>query len=282
MNRLVLQGPQLSADNAESLAHELSAVLYTGSDYYTLTTEKAFDINVLRESFAFDINCLPAHFAPEAVRLVIMDMDSTLISIECIDEIADFIGQKAAVADITEAAMRGEIDFETSLRQRVSLLENIPVSALETVYEQKLKLNPGALTMMQTLQQNNIYTALVSGGFSFFTERLQQRLGLDFTQANTLAIADGVLTGDIVGPVCGGQAKADFLQHCCTELGLAPHQTLAMGDGANDLLMMGEAGLSVAYHAKPKVQAQADVQLNHSGLDGIIGLLQLESTVASS
>lgn len=282
MNRLVLQGPKLTTDSAEQLAFDLSAKATAGTGYFTLSVDKTVDIDKLREKYAFDINCLPENFEPGRVQLVIMDMDSTLISIECIDEIADFIGQKSAVAEITEAAMQGDIDFETSLRQRVSLLKNIPVSALETVYEKKLALNPGALSMMQTLQQHNIRTALVSGGFTFFTERLKQRLGLDFTQANRLAVDDGVLTGEIVGSVCGAQAKADFLKHCCTELDIENDQTLAMGDGANDLLMMREAGLSVAYHAKPKVRVQADTQLNYSGLDGVIGLLQLESAATTS
>lgn len=282
MNQLVLQGPELTAAAAGQIADDLSARMAANADYFTLWTDQNVNIETLRESHGFDINCLPHNFAPENVRLVIMDMDSTLISIECVDEIAGFIGQKAAVADITEAAMRGEIDFETSLRQRVSLLKNIPVSALEDVYQQKLTLNPGALTMMQTLQHNNIRTALVSGGFSFFTERLQQRLGLDFIQANTLAVDNGMLTGEIVGPICGAQAKADFLEQCCTDLGIRTEQTLAMGDGANDLLMMHKAGLSVAYHAKPKVRAQAHTQLNYSGLDGIIGLLQLQSVPKSS
>lgn len=282
MNRLVLQGPQLTVKAVEQLAREISAEITAGSGYYTLSTEKAVDIETLRETHHFDINLLPANFEPNAVQLVIMDMDSTLISIECIDEIAAFTGKKVEVAAITEAAMQGEIDFETSLRQRVSLLENIPVSALEAVYEQRLTLNPGALVMMQTLKQHNIRTALVSGGFNFFTDRLEKRLGLDFTQANTLAIENGALTGDIVGPVCGAQAKADFLQQCCTNLDIKSDQTLAMGDGANDLLMMRSAGLSVAYHAKPKVRVQADTQLNHSGLDGIIGLLQIESATTSS
>ncbi len=282
MNRLVLQGPQLNDNLAEQLASDLSADITTCTGYFTLTVNQSFDIDELREKHAFDINCLPENFNTDQVRLVIMDMDSTLISIECIDEIADFIGQKSAVAAITEAAMQGEIDFETSLRQRVSLLKNIPLSALETVYEQKLALNPGAVTMMQALQQHKIRTALVSGGFSFFTERLKSRLGLDFTQANTLAVDNGVLTGEIEGPICGAQAKADFLQHCCTEMDIQTDQTLAMGDGANDLLMMRQAGLSVAYHAKPKVRAQADTQLNYSGLDGVIGLLQLESATSTS
>jgi phosphoserine phosphatase len=145
---------------------------------------------------------------------------------------------------------------------------------LETVYEQRLQLNPGAEVMLAGLKQLGIKTALVSGGFTFFTERLQKRLNLDFTQANLLGEADGKLTGEVVGDICGAQAKADFLLARCKDLNIQPNQTIAMGDGANDLLMMAEAGLSIAYHAKPKVQEQANTALNFCGLEGVLGLLQ--------
>ena len=201
-------------------------------------------------------------------------MDSTLISIECVDEIADFINAKPQVSAITEAAMRGEIDFETYLRQRVALLKGLEVSVLEQVFEQRLSLNPGAKTMLEGLQHKGIKTALVSGVFTFFTERLQQQLGLDYTFANVLAEQNGKLTGEVEGDICGAQAKADFLLQQCQRLGISPSQTIAMGDGANDLVMMKEAGLSIAYHAKPAVQAQAMTHLNHCGLEGVLGLLQ--------
>jgi phosphoserine phosphatase len=203
-----------------------------------------------------------------------MDMDSTLISIECIDEIADMQGLKPQVAEITEAAMRGEIDFAESLRRRVALLGGLDESALQRVYEQRLLLNPGAELMLDELKRRGIKTLLVSGGFVFFTERLKVRLGLDFAHANTLEIANGKLTGKVSGQIVDAQSKADWLNHVRKELELQPEQVIAMGDGANDLKMMAQAGVSVAYHAKPVVRAQASYALNFVGLDGVVNLFE--------
>lgn len=205
--------------------------------------------------------------------LVVMDMDSTLVGIECIDEIADMQGLKPQVAAITEAAMRGEIDFAESLRRRVALLEGLDERALQRVYDERLRLNPGAETMLSRLKELGIKTLLVSGGFVFFTERLKARLGLDYTHANTLEIAGGKLTGKVIGKVFDAQGKADWLVHVRDELGLKPAQVIAMGDGANDLKMMAQAGISIAYHAKPVVREQADYALNFVGLDGLVNLL---------
>ncbi len=204
--------------------------------------------------------------------LLVMDMDSTLISIECIDEIADMYQLKPQVAAITESAMRGEIDFAESLRRRVALLAGLEENALMRVYEERLKLNPGAETMLATLKKHGIRTLLVSGGFVFFTERLKQRLGLDFAHANTLEIVDGKLTGKVLGKILDAQGKADWLVHTRKELELEPHQVIAMGDGANDLKMMDQAGVSIAYHAKPVVRAQASYAFNFVGLDGLVHL----------
>ena len=201
-------------------------------------------------------------------------MDSTLINIECVDEIADFVGVKPQVAAITAAAMRGEIDFATSLTRRVALLKGLERDALEHVYRERLRLNPGAETLLAGLRARGIHFALVSGGFTFFTSRLKERLQIDFTLANELEIVDGRLTGAVIGEIVGAQAKSDFLHHLCADLGIAPGQAIAVGDGANDLQMLQAAGLGVAYHAKAVVQAQADIALNHSGLDGILALLQ--------
>ena len=205
--------------------------------------------------------------------LVVMDMDSTLISIECIDEIADMQGLKPQVAAITEAAMRGEIDFAESLRRRVALLNGLDEGALQRVYDERLKLNPGAEIMLAALKKLGIKTLLVSGGFVFFTERLKKRLGLDFTQANTLEIVNGKLTGKVSGKIVDAQGKADWLNHVRAELGLKQEQVIAMGDGANDLKMMAQAGVSIAYHAKPVVREQASYSLNFVGLDGLVNLL---------
>jgi phosphoserine phosphatase len=204
--------------------------------------------------------------------LVVMDMDSTLISIECIDEIADMQGLKPQVSAITESAMRGEIDFAESLRRRVALLQGLDESALQRVYDERLQLNPGAEIMLAALKKFGIKTLLVSGGFVFFTERLKARLGLDFAYANTLEIVNGKLTGKVLGNIVDAQAKADFLMQTRNALNLKPEQVIAMGDGANDLKMMAQAGVSIAYHAKPVVREQASYALNFVGLDGLVNL----------
>ncbi|MBI3775713.1 MAG: phosphoserine phosphatase SerB [Gammaproteobacteria bacterium] len=227
----------------------------------------------LRARLGYDINPLPPDFDPTQVRLLVTDMDSTLINIECIDEIAGFAGLKPQVSAITEAAMRGELNFEQSLTQRVQLLAGLDSSILQRVYDELLKLNPGAETMLACLTQRRIKTALVSGGFTFFTSRLQQRLGLDYSRANVLEMDAKQLSGRVVGAIVGAQAKADFLSELCGQLHISRTQTLAMGDGANDLNMMQLAGLSIAYHAKPKVQMQAKVVINHGTLAAVCHLL---------
>jgi phosphoserine phosphatase len=212
-------------------------------------------------------------------RLIAFDMDSTLINIECVDEIADIVGRKAEVAAITEAAMRGEIaDYKESLRQRVALLKGVPVAAIERVYRERLRLNPGAEALVHTAQAAGLKTLLVSGGFTFFTDRIRDRLGLDFTRSNVLEVADGALTGRLVdqpwGDICDGAEKRRMLLQTCEQLGFTARQAIAVGDGANDLPMMGEAGLSVAYHAKPKVREQAMVQINDGGLDRLLEVVR--------
>ncbi|MEZ5741109.1 MAG: phosphoserine phosphatase SerB [Burkholderiaceae bacterium] len=205
--------------------------------------------------------------------LMAFDMDSTVINIECIDEIADFAGRKAEVSAITAATMRGEIrGFEESLRQRVALLAGLPVQVLEQVYAERLQPNPGAEVLMAAARRAGVRLLLVSGGFTFFTERLRERLGFDWAHGNVLDIQDGRLTGKVGTRVIDAQAKLDILRRHADGLGLAPDATIAVGDGANDLLMMGHAGLSIAYHAKPVVQASTSHALNHAGLDGILGL----------
>lgn len=227
----------------------------------------------LSEEIKVDINLLPEGFNGKEIKLVISDMDSTLISIECVDEIADYINVKPEVSAITEAAMRGELNFEDSLTKRVALLKGLDTSALQYVYSDRLKLNPGAEKWISGLHQQNIKFALVSGGFTFFTDRLKQELELDFTRANVLGETNGQLTGEVIGGIIGAQAKADFLHELCEQLNITPNQVIAVGDGANDLLMMKEAALSVAYHAKPTVQEQATTALNYSGLDAILDFI---------
>ncbi|PCH85773.1 MAG: phosphoserine phosphatase SerB [Piscirickettsiaceae bacterium] len=244
--------------------------------YYCLNTEQVIsdlELQTLREKLRCDVNVLNSDFKGSDIALLVTDMDSTLISIECIDEIADMLGIKKQVSAITESAMRGELDFAASLTQRIALLKGLPVEKLQQVYDERLTLNPGAETLIAFLKQHAIKLALVSGGFTFFTDKLKERLGLDYTLANTLEIENGCLTGQVAGDIIGAQAKADLLLALSTQLGLGKHQVIAMGDGANDLLMMDEAGLSVAYHAKPTVQAQTDIQINQGGLDTLVDLL---------
>jgi phosphoserine phosphatase len=205
--------------------------------------------------------------------LCVMDMDSTLISIECIDEIADMVGIKPQIAAITERAMQGELDFAQSLRERVALLKGLQESDLMRVLNERLKLNPGALEWIATCKANNITTLLVSGGFTFFAERVKEMLQLDYAVSNTLEIIDGKLTGKVLGNIVDAQVKADELIKLREKLGLSTVQTIAIGDGANDLKMMSVAGIGIAYHAKPIVQAQATYALNYVGLDGVTSLL---------
>jgi phosphoserine phosphatase len=231
-------------------------------------------LNRLRDAHAWDINVLPDAFDGSNVRLIISDMDSTLINIECIDEIGAHLGIKEQIAHITEAAMRGELNFEQSLTQRVALLAGTPMHALETVYHERLQLNEGAEVLIAHLKERDIKFALVSGGFTFFTDKLKERLGLDDTRANVLAFDPNAhTTGHLVGEIIGAEAKREFLLELCDNLGIGVNQAIAVGDGANDLRMMQDAGLSVAYHAKPAVQAAADTALNHRGLDAMIDFL---------
>jgi phosphoserine phosphatase len=216
-------------------------------------------------------------------KLIAFDMDSTLINIECVDEIADAAGRKPEVAAITEAAMRGEItDYKESLRQRVALLKGVTVAHLEEVYTRRLQLNPGAAELVAACKQAGLKVLLVSGGFTFFTDRIRERLGIDFARSNVLEVEPGptcgTLTGRMVdqpwGDICDGAEKRRTLLEVSTLLGLEPSQCIAMGDGANDLPMMGVAGLSVAYHAKPAVREQAMVSIESGGLNRLLEVLR--------
>jgi phosphoserine phosphatase len=218
-------------------------------------------------------------FVPEGrrfaeLKLLAMDMDSTLITIECIDELGGIAGRKSEIAAITAQAMRGEIDYPESLRRRVRLLAGLEEAALVRVYDEMLKLTPGADTLLAACKRHGVKVLLVSGGFTFFTERLKARLGIDYTISNTLAIESGRLTGGLVGEVVDAEAKAGKFREVAAELAAAPHESVAIGDGANDLKMMAQAGISIAFRAKPLVRAQATCALDWSGLDGVINLFE--------
>ena len=208
-------------------------------------------------------------------KLIAFDMDSTLINIECIDEIADAAGRKAEVAAITEAAMRGEIaDYKDSLRRRVALLKGVTVAHMEEVLNHRLQLNPGAENLVKVCQAAGMKVLLVSGGFTFFTDHVKDRLNINWTRSNVLEVVNGELTGRMVdqdwGDICDGEEKRKMLLQTCQQMGITASQAIAMGDGANDLPMMGVAGLSVAYHAKPKVREQAMVAIEDGGLDRLL------------
>ncbi|QWD61648.1 phosphoserine phosphatase SerB [Polynucleobacter sp. MWH-UH25E] len=231
-------------------------------------------LRALCSQYKADLCFLNADLVPKDIQILAMDMDSTLINIECIDEIADFTGKKSAVAQITEATMRGEIkDFKESLRRRVALLEGIHADALEAVYRERLQPNPGAVELLAGAQQRGLYTLLVSGGFTFFTEKLRERLGFKQTQANTLEIIDGKLTGRVLGDIVDGLAKSAHLDDVCQRLGCTRANAITMGDGANDLIMMNGSGISVAYQAKPVVKEKADAAFDHVGLDAALLLI---------
>ena len=223
------------------------------------------------------------HFTPPLrladFKLAAFDMDSTLINIECIDEIAAAAGKKAEVAAITEAAMRGEItDFKDSLRRRLALLKGVPEAALDDVLKTRLQFNPGARELCAALKAAGLKLLLVSGGFTHFTRFVAAELGMDFVRSNELEITDGALTGGLVmqawGEICDGEEKRRMLLACCAEIGCTPAQAIAVGDGANDLPMMAAAGLSVAFHAKPKVREQAMAAINDGGLDRLLELFK--------
>ncbi|TDM06519.1 MAG: phosphoserine phosphatase SerB [Ideonella sp. MAG2] len=212
-------------------------------------------------------------------KLVAFDMDSTLISIECVDEIAAAAGRKAEVSAITEAAMRGEItDYKDSLRRRVALLKGVPLSALEAVYANHLAPNPGVETFVQACQAAGLKTLLVSGGFTFFSDRVRQRLGLDFARSNVLEIEDGHLTGRMVdrpwGDIVDGAEKRRVVLEVCELMGISPEQAIAVGDGANDLPMMSVAGLSIGYHGKPAVREEAMLSIEAGGMERALAVLR--------
>ncbi|MBS1139725.1 MAG: serB [Proteobacteria bacterium] len=204
--------------------------------------------------------------------LIAFDMDSTLITIECIDELADFASKKAEVSEITESAMRGEIDYRESLRRRLALLAGLDARVLARVFGERLLLSPGARELLEAAQNAGLRTAILSGGFTYFTERLRIELGFDFATSNELEISGGKLTGRVVGDIVDAAAKAHHLARLTDELGLKKEQVIACGDGANDLMMMAQSGLSVAFHAKPATRAQADVAINFGGLDSMLNL----------
>jgi phosphoserine phosphatase len=240
------------------------------SSHIRLHTDQQVNLDNLRQEYQIDFNYLPDSFDFQKVALFVSDMDSTLINIECIDEIADFAGFKPQVASITERAMQGELDFDASLIERVALLKGLDVEVLNKVYTERLQVNPGGKELIQFFKTRDIKSAVVSGGFTYFTDRLAKDIELDHARANELDIENGQLTGITQGSIINATAKAEFVAELCEKHKISLDQVIVVGDGANDLLMMSVGGLSVAYHAKPSVLKQANIVISFGGLDKMI------------
>ena len=274
---LVVQGPSLQQKDAEQLATMVkpAGIQPITRHAFRLTQAKKDEtVAAWCEARMIDYAWMPEGCRFAELKLVAMDMDSTLITIECIDELGDMAGKKAEIAAITAQAMRGELDYPASLRRRVTAIAGLPEASLVRVYEERLRLTQGAEVLLETCQKHGVKLLLVSGGFTFFTDRLKSRLGIDYTISNVLEVRDGKLTGKVLGDIVDADAKAAKFRAVAKELGAKKEHTVAIGDGANDLKMMAEAGLSVAFRAKPVVRAQADCALTYSGLDGVVNLLE--------
>lgn len=274
---LVVQGPGLNEGDLEALAllAKPAQIQPVAPGAYRLTRAMRNEgIAPLCQARRIDHAWMPEGRRFADLRLLAMDMDSTLITIECIDELGDFAGKKAEIASITAQAMRGEIEYRESLRRRVAALKDLDESALARIDQERLRLTPGAEALIAACKEHRVQVLLVSGGFTFFTERLKARLGIDHTISNVLEVKNGRLTGALIGEIVDADAKADKFREVLSQLKATREQSVAIGDGANDLKMMKEAGISVAFRAKPVVRAQATCALNWSGLDGVLNLFE--------
>ena len=270
---LIIQGAEIETGDLKVLAKAsgASAIEQISATAFRLRdTQPAADVSAVCEKARLDFAFVPDDRRLADFRLLVMDMDSTLITIETIDELADLVNLKPQVAAITEQAMRGEIEYNESLQRRVALLKGLDESALKRVYDERLKLSPGAEILLAAAKKHGIKTLLVSGGFTHVTELLKPRLGLDYAYSNTLGVKDSKLTGEVIGRIVNADAKRDELLRVSALMGIRREQIIGMGDGANDLKFMAECGVSVAYHAKPIVRGQTTHALNYCGLDAVV------------
>ena len=268
MNTVILHSHDLAI--AQKLAAQLKGDLDNRQSHFRIHTKLFPDLEQLRDLYRVDINLLSETFNYSEAALLVSDMDSTLITIESIDEIAKIAGIANKVASITEQAMQGKLDFTSSFKARVSMLKGTKSETLERVYNEHLRLSEGAEELIKFVKTINLKTAVISGGLSYFAKRLQDQLGLDNYRANNVEVADDCLTGNVIGKVIDAHEKAQYIHDLCAQYGFQENQVIAIGDGANDLEMMKIAGLSVAYHAKPLLQKNCDVVIKYGGLDTII------------
>ena len=275
--QLIIQGTEVENYDLRSLAKlactdQIEKI--TGQAFRLRNIQQQDGIAEYCKNVNLDFAFVNANQALSDFKLIALDMDSTLLAIESIDEVADMHHIKQQVAEITLKTMRGEISFEESITQRTALLGGLHANALQRVYDERVQLSPGAEVLLMKARNAGLKTMVISGGFTFFTDRIKERLNLDFTAANTLEIKDNKLTGKVLGKILGRKGKAEVLKHVCNKHAIEHKQVIAIGDGANDLDMMAAAGISIAYHAKPIVQEQATYSINHVGLDGVINLFE--------
>ncbi|MBI0407447.1 MAG: phosphoserine phosphatase SerB [Nitrosomonadaceae bacterium] len=274
---LIIQGLEIETSDLVKLKKFSGAkriVKITDQAFRLIDASQQHEIPEFCSSAKLDFSFVKPLLRLADFGLVAIDMDSTLVNAESIDEVADMHGIKSQVAKITASAMRGEIEFSEGFRQRVTLLKGLNQGVLEKVYDERIKLNSGAERMLREMKLMGIKIILISGGFSFFTDRLKKKLGLDYAFANRIEIVNGKFTGKVLGEIIDAQKKSEILRNICKELNLRKNQSIAIGDGANDLQMLAEAGVSIAYHAKPIIQRNATHIINYVGLDGIINLFE--------
>ena len=257
-------------ETAKKVALNINGELEARKSHYRVHTKSNFEIENLRSHHSVDLNIFDQGFDYDNIKLMVSDMDSTLISIETIDEVARQVGLSNEVSFITEETMQGQLDFSESFKKRLSILKGVSTESFNEVYKNKMELNPGASELVKFLKSIKIKTALVSGGINFFAEKVSDVLGIDTYRANDVEIKNEALTGKVIGAVVDAKAKANYIEELCNYYGLSPKQVIAIGDGANDLEMMKVAGLSVAYQGKPILKKSCNIQINFGGLDSLI------------